>query len=77
MLFINDYTRMTWVSFLREKYEAFEKFKAFKALVENEIDLKIKCIRTDRGSEFTSNKFNSICEHRGIRKQQIVAINLQ
>ena len=40
MLLIDDYTRMTQVTFLKEKYEAFEKFKAFKALVKNETDLK-------------------------------------
>jgi hypothetical protein len=27
---------MTWVSFLKNKSEPFEKFKAFKVLVENE-----------------------------------------
>jgi hypothetical protein len=32
---------MTWVIFFKEKYESFEKFKAFKALVENETKLKI------------------------------------
>jgi hypothetical protein len=57
MLLIDDYTRMTWVSFLKNKSEAFEKFKAFKALVENETDLKIKCLRSDNGGEFTSNEF--------------------
>jgi hypothetical protein len=57
MLLIDDYSRMTWVMFLKEKYEAFEKFKAFKALVENETDLKIKCLRSDRGGEFISNEF--------------------
>jgi hypothetical protein len=35
--------------FLKEKYEAFEKFKSFKALAENETYLKIKCLRSDRG----------------------------
>jgi len=35
MLFVDDFTRMTWVSFLKEKSEAFEKFKNFKALDEN------------------------------------------
>lgn len=45
ILFIDDYTRMTWVSFLKHKSEVFGKFKAFKALVENEIDLNIKCLR--------------------------------
>jgi hypothetical protein len=57
MFLIDDYTRMTWVTFLKNKSEAFEKFKAFKALVENETDLKIKCLRSDNGGEFTSNEF--------------------
>jgi hypothetical protein len=54
MLLIDDYTRMTWVTFLKEKSEAFEKFKVFKALVENETDFKLKCLRSDRRGEFTS-----------------------
>jgi len=41
MLFIDDYIRMTWVTFLREKFEAFEKFKYFKDSVENETNLKL------------------------------------
>ena len=35
MLIIDDYTRMAWVIFLKEKSDAFEKFKIFKAMVEN------------------------------------------
>jgi hypothetical protein len=31
--FINDFSKNTWIYFLRKKYEAFDKFKAFKALV--------------------------------------------
>lgn len=53
MLIIDDFSRMMWVSFLRMKYEAFEKFKEFKAVDENEIDCKIKIIRFDNGGEFT------------------------
>jgi hypothetical protein len=60
MLIIDDYTRLTWVYFLKEKSEAFEKFKTYKALVENETDLKIKCLRSDNGGEFTSKEFHSI-----------------
>ena len=30
MLLIDDYTRMTWVCFLKKKLEAFECFKIFK-----------------------------------------------
>lgn len=69
MLLIDDYSCMTWVAFLKEKLEALEKFKAFKALVENEKGLKIKCLRSDNGGEFTSNGFVSFCEKFGIKRQ--------
>jgi hypothetical protein len=42
MLIIDDYSRLTWVSFLKEKYKAFEKFKIFKALIENQIGNRLK-----------------------------------
>jgi hypothetical protein len=35
MLIIDDYSRLTWVAFLKEKFEAFEKFKVFKTLRES------------------------------------------
>ena len=52
-LFVYDYTRMIQVYFIKYKSEAFECFKNLKALVENEKDSKIKCLRTDRVGEFT------------------------
>jgi len=38
ILFIDDFSRMCWIGLLKHKDEAFEKFQAFKALVENESD---------------------------------------
>jgi len=58
MLFIDDYSRMTWVQFLKHKFEAFQMFKAFKNQVENHIERKIKCLNSDRGGEFISGEIS-------------------
>ncbi len=54
MLVIDYYSRLTWVVFLKEKFEAFAKFKIFKALTKNLTRRKIKAVRSDRGREFSS-----------------------
>nr|GFB09022.1 putative RNA-directed DNA polymerase [Tanacetum cinerariifolium] len=38
-------------------------------LVEKEAEVKIKCLRTDRGGEFNSGEFKSFCESSGIQRQ--------
>ena len=47
----------------------FEKFKILKALVQNELDLKIKFLRSDQGGEYISYEFFDLCEHHGIKRQ--------
>ena len=69
MVLVDDYTRMTWICLLKKKSEAFESFRIFKELVENETDMKIKCLRSDNGGEFTSNEFMDYCEEHGIKRQ--------
>ena len=60
---------MCQIGLLKHKYEAFEKFKVLKALVENELDLKIKCLGSDRGEEFTLDDFFEFCQQHGIKIQ--------
>ena len=40
--FFDDHSRKVWVYFLKHKSEAFEAFKRWKAMVENEASLKSK-----------------------------------
>ena len=75
--FIDDCSRKTWISFLRKKDEVFERFKEFKALVENLYEKKIKIPRSNNGGEFTSNKFNEFCKEVGIKRELTIPYNPQ
>lgn len=65
---IDDFADIMWTVLLREKSEAFESFKRFKVMVEQETKVVIHTLRTDRGGEFTSHNFEAYCERNGIRR---------
>jgi hypothetical protein len=54
MFLIDDYKRMVRVCFLKKNSEAFGCFRILKEMVENETDLKIKCLISYNGGELTS-----------------------
>jgi hypothetical protein len=54
VIFIDDYSRKTWLYLLKTKDEVFSKFQKFKAEIENLTSKKIKTLRTDNGGEYTS-----------------------
>jgi transposase InsO family protein len=68
IIFIDDFSRRTWVYFLKEKSETFFVFKKFKVFIENLSGECIKTLRSDRGGEFTSKEFINFCEQKGIRR---------
>ena len=67
-LLIDDYSRLMWVAFLKEKSDVFQHFKSLKNLVESESEEKVKCFRTDKGGEFNSEEFKVYCEENGIKR---------
>eukprot|EP00253_Pinus_taeda_P029314 PITA_29314 len=64
--FIDDFSRNTWIYFLKKKFEVFDWFKEFKALVENQTEKKIKVLRIDNGGAFCSKEFEEFCKKGGI-----------
>ena len=50
--FIDDYSRYGYVYLMQRKSETFEKFKEFRAEVENKLGKTIKTLRSDRGGEY-------------------------
>ena len=54
---------------MRHKSEAFEKFKEFKAEVENHRSRNIKSLWSDRGGEYLLGEFRQFLEDHGITTQ--------
>jgi hypothetical protein len=66
--FIDEFSRNTWIYFLRNKFEVFDRFKDFKALVENQTKKKIKVLRTYNGRELCGNEFEQFCKKCSIER---------
>jgi transposase InsO family protein len=68
--FSDDFSRKTWVYMLKSKDQAYDRFKTFKSEVENQTGKRIKTLRTDNGGEYTSRKFQELCDEAGIRHEK-------
>lgn len=68
LTFTDDYSRKTWIYFLKKKDEVFTWFRYFKALIENQSKKKIKILRIDNGTEYESNEFQDYCREAGIER---------
>jgi hypothetical protein len=53
IIFTDDYSRFGYIYPIKERSEALDKFKIFKVEVENQLDRKIKVVRSDRGGSTT------------------------
>src|SRR5438270_4058852 len=69
LTFIDDYSRKTWIYFLKQKSKVFSCFKNFKAFVEKQSGYKLKTIRSDQGGEYIDRSFQDYLKELGIRHQ--------
>ncbi|CAI9761152.1 unnamed protein product [Fraxinus pennsylvanica] len=61
----NDSTKYCYVYLLKSKDEAIEKFIFYKNEIENQLNKKIKVLRSDRGGEYEA-PFAEFCAQHGI-----------
>ena len=66
VIFVDHFTRFTWLYLLKSKFEVFSKFILFKALVETQFSTKIKTLRFDGGGEYTSTALSHICPNMAL-----------
>ncbi|KAL2226309.1 UNVERIFIED_CONTAM: Retrovirus-related Pol polyprotein from transposon TNT 1-94 [Sesamum indicum] len=64
MTFIDDSTR--------KKSDAFDTFRRWRALVENETGLQVKCLRSDNDGEYSNEGIKNYCTDHGIRMQKTI-----
>ena len=72
--FIDDFSRKTWIYFLKNNSEVFGKFKELKALIENHLERRIKTLRLDNGGEYTSKEFEAFYKEAGIKSKLTLPI---
>ncbi|KAK2985799.1 hypothetical protein RJ640_019295 [Escallonia rubra] len=65
--FIDEASRKTWIYAIKQKSDVYHTFKKWKALVENEIGNKVKCLKSDNGGEYCDGGFQEYCSNNGIR----------
>lgn len=69
LTFTDDFSRKVCVFTIKSKSECLDKFKEYKSYVENRLNTKIKTLRTDNGTEYTSKNFTDYLKLHGIKHQ--------
>ena len=60
---------MTWIYLLKSKTEVPEKLIDLITLIETQHNIKVKCVRSDGGTEFVNQTINKFYKKKGIRAQ--------
>ena len=67
--FTDDLSRYGYIYLMKHKFETFEKFKEFQSEVENQLNKKIKHLRSYQGGEYLSFEFDTDLKACGIVPQ--------
>ncbi|KAJ9539066.1 hypothetical protein OSB04_031799 [Centaurea solstitialis] len=73
--FTDDFSRYGYVYLIRHKSKDFERFKEFQNEVQNQLDRKIKFLRSDRAGEYLSQEFDNHLMECGIVSQLTPQMN--
>ena len=57
---------------MKNKFDVFETFKKWKAMVETETGLKVKCLRPDNGGEYIDGGFSEYYAVQEIRMEKTI-----
>ncbi|GJY31356.1 putative ribonuclease H-like domain-containing protein [Tanacetum coccineum] len=69
LVITDDFSRFSWVFFLRTKDETSGILKDFIRQIENQLNQKVKTIRCDNGTEFKNRDVIEFCGSKGIKRE--------
>ncbi|GJR24193.1 retrovirus-related pol polyprotein from transposon TNT 1-94 [Tanacetum coccineum] len=75
VVIVDDYSRFTWVKFLRSKYETSEFVIKFLKQIQVGLNKTVRYIRTDNSTEFVNPVLTKFYESVGIFHQKICSEN--
>ncbi|GJX01708.1 putative ribonuclease H-like domain-containing protein [Tanacetum coccineum] len=65
----DDFSKFSWVFFLATKDETNEILYKFITCLENQLNHKVKIIRSDHGTEFKNHAMNEFCAKKEIKRE--------
>ncbi|GJY09310.1 putative ribonuclease H-like domain-containing protein [Tanacetum coccineum] len=77
LVITDDFSRFSWVFFLRTKDETSGILKEFIRQIENQLNQKVKTIRCDNGIEFKNRDIIEFCGSKRIKREYSNARTLQ
>ncbi|GJW31481.1 retrovirus-related pol polyprotein from transposon TNT 1-94 [Tanacetum coccineum] len=72
LVIVDDYSRFTWVKFFRSKDETLEFVIKFIKKIQVSLNITVRYIRTDNGTEFVNQVLTKLYESVGIFHQKSV-----
>lgn len=66
---VDDYSRYTWISFLRNKFNTFGNFRKIYLSVQTKKCSTLMRLRSDHDKEFEKSLFSDFCEAYGIKHE--------
>nr|GEZ29747.1 retrovirus-related Pol polyprotein from transposon TNT 1-94 [Tanacetum cinerariifolium] len=77
LVIVDDYSQFTWVKFLRSKDETPTFIIKFLKMIQVQLNVPARRIRTDNGTEFVNQTLRDYYEEVGISHETSVARSLQ
>lgn len=77
LTFVDDYPGFVVAYFTKHNCEVVAKLSEFKAFYENQWGKRMKCIRSNNGTEFVNKKIADICARNGSMHQRTVPYSPQ